>query len=185
MRIATVEVGLWVCRTTLEGAIEGPDGFRIASLTQQNSAPGIVRLCPIWGVIHDLVEALQSGFRVILACQETPQIAQGEAILRVQGEGLTTLLHSLIQPSLLTVDNPHAGMYGSRSIFSLEQRTSHLLGFVPTPGHDESVERGQGGRGICCIGLHSLVQASQFCVVHAFPFTSSHVRSRHERSTLD
>jgi hypothetical protein len=76
-------------------------------------------------------------------------------------------------------------MYGSRSIFSLEQRTSHLLGFVPTPGHDESVEQRQAGRGICCIGLHSLVQACQFCVVHAFPFTSSHVRSRRERSTLD
>src|SRR5262249_58850818 len=118
---------------------------------------GIVRLCPIWGVIHDLVEALQSGFRVILACQETPQIAQGEAILRVQGEGLTTLLYSLIQPSLLTVDNPHAGMHGSRSIFSLEQSTSYLLGFVPTPTRDEAVEQFQASRGICRIGLHSLV----------------------------
>src|SRR5215510_8550496 len=104
MSIATVEVGVWVCRPALEGPIENTNGFRIAFLTQQNSAPGIVRLCPIWGVIHDLVEALQSGFRVILACQETPQIAQGEVILRVQDEGLTTLLYSLIQPSLLTVD---------------------------------------------------------------------------------
>src|SRR5215813_4080111 len=124
MRIAAVEVGFWVCRTALEGAIESADGFLIAFLTQQNSASGIVRLCPIWGVVRDLVEALQGGFRVILACQEAPQIAQGEDVVRVQGEGLTTLLHSLVQPSLLTIDNSHAGMHGSRSIFSLKQRTS-------------------------------------------------------------
>jgi hypothetical protein len=157
MRIAAVEVGLWVCRTALEGAIEGPDGFLIAFLTQQNSAPGIVRLCPIWGVVHDRVKALQGGFRVILAGQERPQIEESEDVVRGQREGLTTLLHSLVQPSLLTVDNPHAGMHGSRSVFSLEQRTSHLLGFVPTPGHDEAVEQCQASRGISRIGLHGLV----------------------------
>src|SRR5262249_32511600 len=175
MRIAAVEVGFWVCRTALEGAIEGSDGFLIAFLTQQNSTPGIVRLCPIWGMVYDLIEALQGGFRVILACQEAPQIAQGEDVVRVQGEGLTTLLPSLVQPSLLTVDNPHTGMHGSRSVFSLEQRTSHLLGFVPALGHDESAEQSQAGCGICRIGLHGLVQACQFCVVHAFPFTSSYM----------
>jgi len=66
-------------------------------------------------------------------------------------------------------------MHGSRSVFSLEQRTSYLLGFMPTPDHDKSVEQRQAGCGICRIGLHGLVQACQFCVVHAFPFTSSHV----------
>jgi hypothetical protein len=129
-------------------------------------------------VVHDLVEVFQGGFRVILACQEAPQIAQGEDVVRVQGEGLTTLLHSLVQPSLLTVDNPHAGMHSSRSVFSLEQRTPRLLGFVPTPGYDKSMEQRQAGCGICRIGLHSLVQACQFCVVHAFPFTNSHVLFR-------
>jgi hypothetical protein len=63
-------------------------------------------------------------------------------------------------------------MHGSRSVFSLEQRTSHLLGFVPAPGHEETVEQCQAGRGICRIGLHSLMQACQFCIVHAFPFRS-------------
>src|SRR5215831_2354963 len=96
MRIAAVEVGFWVCRTAIEGAIEGSDGFLIAFLTQQNSAPGIVCLGPIWGVVHDLVEALQGGFRVILACQQAPQVAQGEDIVRIQGEGLTTLVYSLV-----------------------------------------------------------------------------------------
>jgi hypothetical protein len=172
MRIATVEVGLWVCRTTLEGAIEGPDGFLIAFLTQQNSAPGIVRLCPIWGVVHDLVEALQGGFRVILTCQEAPQIIQGEGVVRVQGEGLTTLLYRLVQSSLLPVDNSHTDMHGSRRVFSLEQRTSHLLGVVPAPGHEETVEQCQAGRGIYRISLHSLMQACQFCVVHVLPFSS-------------
>src|SRR5439155_8607650 len=148
MRIAAVEVGLWICRTALEGAIEGPDGFLIAFLTQQNSAPGIVRFCPIRGVVYDLVEALQGGFRIILTGQEAAQIAQGEDVVRVHSEGLTTLLHSLVQPSLLPVDNPHAGVHGSRSVFSLEQRTSHLLGFVPTLSHDESVEQRQASRGI-------------------------------------
>ena len=83
MCITTVEVGLWVCRTALEGEIEGLDGFLVAFLTQQNSAPGIVCLCPIWGVVHNFVEALHGGFRVILACQESPQIAQGEDVVRV------------------------------------------------------------------------------------------------------
>ena len=185
MRIAAVEVGLWVCRTILKGTIEGPDGFLIAFLTQQNSTPGIVRLCPIWGLIHDLVEALQGSLRVLLACQESPQIEQGEDVVRVQGESLTTLLHSLGQPSLRTVDNPHAGMHGSRSVFSLKESTSHLLGFVPTPERDEAVEQRQAGCGICRIGLHSLVQACQFCVVHAFPFMTSHERARREISPLD
>src|SRR5215475_7059615 len=151
MRIATVEVSLWVGRTALEGTIEGPDGFLIAFLTQQNSAPAIVRLGPIWGAVYNLVEALQGGFWVILAYQEAPQIEQGEDVIRVQGERLTTLLHSLVRPSLLTVDNPHAGMHGSWSVFRLKQRTSHLLGFVPTPGYDESVEQRQAGHGICRI----------------------------------
>jgi hypothetical protein len=71
-------------------------------------------------------------------------------------------------------------MHGSRSIFSLEERTSYLLGFEPTPGHDKSVEQRQAGRGIGWIGLHSLVQACQFWVIHAFPFTISHGRSRDE-----
>ena len=37
-------------------------------------------------------------------------------------------------------------MHRSRSVFSLKERASHLLGFVPTPGHDESVEQRQAGR---------------------------------------
>jgi hypothetical protein len=69
-------------------------------------------------------------------------------------------------------------MHGSRRVFSLEQRTSHLLGVVPAPGHEETVEQCQAGRGIYRISLHSLMQACQFCVVHAFPFTNSHVLFR-------
>ncbi len=135
----------------------------------------IVRLSPIGGMFYNLFEALQGSFRVILAYQQDPHIKQGEHIVRVQGEGLAALLYSLVPPPLLAVDNPHAGIRRNRSVFSLQEGASHLLGFMPTPGLDESVEQRQAGGAICRIGLHSLLQACQFCVIHAFPFMRSHM----------
>ena len=45
--------------------------------------------------------------------------------------------------------------------------------FMPTRPR-RVLEQRQAGCDVCWIGLHSLVQACQFCVIHAFPFTGSH-----------
>ena len=109
MRIATVEVRLRICGTTLEGAIKGrwpPDSAPDAAKgSHVCSAPR-----PNRGMCYNLFEALQGSFRVILAHQQDPHIKQGEDIIRVQREGLAALLYSLVPPPLLAVDNPHAGI---------------------------------------------------------------------------
>ena len=69
-------------------------------------------------------------------------------------------------------------MHGALDTFVLEQSAPHLFSFGPLLGSDESLEQCQAGLRIRRIGLHRLVQACQFGVVHPYIPPADYRRNR-------